>query len=91
MFTCLKQIAYSILLQDAAPTSSYYLQCCIINVASKQFVGRMAPTAPIPLVASLQAGVVQCNIREVCVSVSHVCVVNLWPFVAYFTVCIFLL
>ncbi|XP_065913175.1 nephrocystin-4-like isoform X2 [Dysidea avara] len=51
-------------LQDAAPTSSYYLQCCIVNVASKQFVGRMAPTAPIPLVASLQAGVVQCSIRE---------------------------
>ena len=30
----------------------------------------MAPTAPIPLVASLQAGVVQCSIREVCTCVT---------------------
>ena len=36
-----------------------------MNVNDKEFIGRMAQTAPIPLVPSLQGGAVQCNILEV--------------------------
>ena len=64
--------------QDNATTATYYLQCCLMKATDKQFVGRMAPTATIPLVSSLQAGAVQCNILEVwfmyfaCMIMQHV-------------------
>ena len=56
---------HHLLFQDTATTASYYLQCCLMNANDKEFVGRMAPTAPIPLVPSLQSGAVQCNVLEV--------------------------